>query len=125
MKMKNIRYIAFVVWMTGIGIGKDLHAQTFSNPISEMADPHITYYNNTYYLTGTTGNNITLRKAAALNALKYAPGIVVFTAPSGGPCCNFWAPELHRINNAWYIYYTAGTSSDLWTAYLGDREYSE
>ena len=25
----------------------------------------------------------------------------------------FWAPELHRINNVWYVYYTAGTSSDL------------
>jgi GH43 family beta-xylosidase len=113
MKMKDIRYIVFAA-IAGIAmVRNDVHAQTFSNPISEMADPHITYYNNYYYLTGTTGNNITLRKATTLNALKYTPGIVVFTPPSGGPCCNFWAPELHRINNTWYIYYTAGTTSDL------------
>jgi GH43 family beta-xylosidase len=91
----------------------DSKAQTFSNPISDLADPHITYYNNYYYLTGTTGVNITIKKAATLNSLKFAPGIVVFTPPSGGPCCNFWAPELHRIGATWYIYYTAGTSSDL------------
>src|SRR3990170_5445339 len=74
----------------------DSKAQTFSNPISDLADPHITYYNNYYYLTGTTGVNITIKKAATLNSLKFAPGVVVFTPPSGGPCCNFWAPELHR-----------------------------
>src|SRR5688500_9219510 len=91
----------------------DLKAQTFSNPIGDLADPHITFYNGYYYLTGTTGSNITIKKAATLNALKFAEGIVVFTPPSGGPCCNFWAPELHRINNIWYIYYTSGTSTDL------------
>lgn len=91
----------------------DSNAQTFSNPISDLADPHITYYNNYYYLTGTTGVNITIKKAATLNSLKFAPGVIVFTPPSGGPCCNFWAPELHRIGNTWYVYYTAGTGSDL------------
>lgn len=91
----------------------DLKAQTFSNPIGDLADPHITFYNNYYYLTGTTGSNITIKKAATLNSLKFATGVVVFTPPSGGPCCNFWAPELHRINDAWYVYYTAGTNMDL------------
>lgn len=91
----------------------DLKAQIFSNPISDLADPHITFYNNYYYLTGTTGSNITIKKATTLNALKFAAGVVVFTPPSGGPCCNFWAPELHRINNTWYVYYTAGTGMDL------------
>lgn len=91
----------------------DLKAQTFSNPIGDLADPHITYYNNYYYLTGTTGANITIKKAATLNALKFTAGVVVFTPPSGGPCCNYWAPELHRINNKWYVYYTAGTNMDI------------
>jgi len=91
----------------------NLDAQTFSNPISDLADPHITYYNNFYYLTGTTGSNITIKKASTLNSLKFAPATVVFTPPSGGPCCNFWAPELHRINNIWYVYYSAGTNPDI------------
>jgi GH43 family beta-xylosidase len=91
----------------------DLEAQTYSNPIGELADPHITYYDDHYYLTGTTGTNITIKKAATLNSLKFAQAVVVFTPPSGGPCCNFWAPELHRINNNWYVYYSAGNSQDL------------
>jgi GH43 family beta-xylosidase len=91
----------------------DLKAQVYSNPISDLADPHITYYDDNYYLTGTTGSNISIRKAPTLNALKFASPIVAFMPPSGGPCCNFWAPELHRINDTWYIYYTAGNSPDL------------
>jgi GH43 family beta-xylosidase len=91
----------------------DLEAQVYSNPISDLADPHITYYDNHYYLTGTTGSNITIKKASTLNSLKFATSVVAFIPPSGGPCCNFWAPELHRINNTWYIYYTAGNSPDL------------
>ena len=97
----------------GMMVMIDVNAQTFSNPISDLADPHITFYDGHYYLTGTTGSNIILRKAATLNSLKFAPAVVAFTAPSGGPCCNFWAPELHRIDNVWYIYYTAGNSPDL------------
>ncbi len=91
----------------------EVNAQTYSNPISDLADPHITYYDDHYYLTGTTGTNITIKKAATLNSLKFAPAVVAFTAPSGGPCCNFWAPELHRIDGVWYMYYTAGNSPDL------------
>lgn len=91
----------------------DLEAQVYSNPISDLADPHITYYGDNYYLTGTTGSNITIRKAPTLNSLKFAPPVIAFMPPSGGPCCNFWAPELHRINDVWYIYYTAGNSPDL------------
>jgi GH43 family beta-xylosidase len=97
----------------GMMIMVDIEAQTYSNPISDLADPHITYHNGHYYLTGTTGSNITIRKAATLNSLKFAPAIEAFTAPSGGPCCNFWAPELHRIDDVWYVYYTAGNSPDL------------
>ncbi|HZI25177.1 MAG TPA: family 43 glycosylhydrolase [Chryseolinea sp.] len=109
--IKPLTQSVIIIFVTSLMM--ELKGQTFSNPISDLADPHITYYENFYYLTGTTGSNITIKKAATLNSLKFAPPKVVFTPPSGGPCCNFWAPELHRINNTWYVYYTAGTNSDL------------
>ncbi|MBL0739991.1 family 43 glycosylhydrolase [Chryseolinea lacunae] len=90
-------------------------AQHFSNPISDLADPHITFHEGAYYLTGTTGVNITVRKASTLQGLKTAAGHVVYAPAQGGPCCNYWAPELHRVDGHWYIYYTAGTSADLAT----------
>lgn len=117
MRMKNYiltSTIIFLLFTQLVVINVTVvQAQTFSNPISDLADPHITYHDNHYYLTGTTGSNITIKKAATLNALKFAASNIVFTPPSGGPCCNFWAPELHRINNTWYVYYTAGTGTDL------------
>jgi GH43 family beta-xylosidase len=107
------KFICWLLLLLAIFVADDLHAQNFSNPIADLADPHVTYYNNYYYLTGTTGTNITIKKSSTLNGLKFGTSTVVFTPPSGGPCCNFWAPELHRINDTWYVYYTAGNSQDL------------
>src|SRR5687768_14348652 len=96
------RFNFWLLLLLAIPFADDLHAQTFSNPIGDLADPHITYYNNHYYLTGTTGSNITINKSSTLNDLKFGSSTVVFTPPSVGPCCNFWAPELHRIDDTWY-----------------------
>ena len=75
LSITQLSILLFVQLMT-----MDLKAQTFSNPISDLADPHITFYNGNYYLTGTTGTNITIRKAATLNALKFAPVDLVVTS---------------------------------------------
>jgi len=32
----------------------------FTNPILSVPDPFVTHYNSTYYVTGTTGNNVTI-----------------------------------------------------------------
>ncbi|MES2731183.1 MAG: RICIN domain-containing protein [Bacteroidota bacterium] len=87
-------------------------AQTFNNSIRDLADPHMVYHNGYYYFTGTTGGNVTLIKSATLDGLKTAPATVVFSAAQGGPCCNYWAPEMHRIKDKWYIYYTASNFED-------------
>ncbi|MBN2486783.1 MAG: RICIN domain-containing protein [Bacteroidales bacterium] len=86
-------------------------AQTFINPIDAVPDPFITYSNGYYYLTGTTGSNVCLKKATTLEALKSTPFVSVFSQAQGGPCCDYWAPELHKINGIWYMYYTAAETS--------------
>lgn len=87
-------------------------AQYFTAPISNLPDPFITYQDGWYYSTGT-GPGIQLKKAKTLEELKSVSYKQVFSSANGGPCCDYWAPELHRINNIWYIYYTANNAGSI------------
>jgi GH43 family beta-xylosidase len=82
----------------------------FFNVINQDgADPWVYKHSNGYYyMTKTTGNNVTLWRSRTLTGLDAGDSKVVFTPPASGPNSkNIWAPELHWINNAWYIYYAA------------------
>ncbi len=83
--------------------------QTFTNPLLPTgADPWCIYNNGYYYYTNTTGRNITLWKTDNISNLDKAEKKVVFTPPPGTSYSNaVWAPELHLLNNKWYIYFAA------------------
>lgn len=69
--------------------------------MQEGADPWV--YKHTdgfYYFTKTTGGDVTIWKSRQLTTIAAAPARVI---PVDG--YNIWAPELHYINDAWYIYY--------------------
>jgi GH43 family beta-xylosidase len=95
-------------------------ADTFTNPLLPSgADPWSIYHDGYYYYTHTTGVNITLWKTTSLSQLNKAEHRVVWTPPATGPNSHdIWAPELHRINGKWYLYYAAdgGKNDDhrLW-----------
>lgn len=102
MKLKKIFLIVGICYFQ-FGI-----SQTFTQPVADLADPHITYVNGYYYYTGTTGGDISMKKATTLEGLKqvrltrlFGPGNV------GGQTGDYWAPELHQLDGKWYIYYTA------------------
>ncbi|HEX4257786.1 MAG TPA: glycoside hydrolase family 43 protein [Streptosporangiaceae bacterium] len=86
-------------------------AKTFSNPVlGPGQDPSVLTYHGWYYFTQLSpdGKNITIRQARSIKSLAAAPKTTVWTGGrSGSPCCDWWAPELHHINGAWYIYTTA------------------
>jgi GH43 family beta-xylosidase len=64
----------------------------------------------------TQGSQVSILKTKALSQLNRAEVTVAYKAPaSGADSKNIWAPELHFLNNKWYIYYTAGSSGDLST----------
>lgn len=88
-------------------------AQYFTGPIGDLPDPHIVFHEGWYYFTGTTGSGVHLKKARTLEELKSVSLKQVFSSANGGPCCDYWAPELHRINNIWYIYYTANATGGI------------
>ncbi len=58
-------------------------------------------------------NCIAIRHASNINDLQKAPETVVWRKHESGPASIYiWAPELHRINGAWYIYF-AGAATDF------------
>ena len=73
----------------------------YSLIVNDGADPWV--YKHTdgyYYFTRTTGVDVTLWRSQQLTQLSSAPSRVI---PVEGR--NIWAPELHYIADAWYIYY--------------------
>jgi GH43 family beta-xylosidase len=84
-------------------------SETFSNPLLPSGpDPWVAQHDGIYYYTSTLGDRIALWKTRDLGQLAKAPVTVVWRAPARGPgSASVWAPELHRIDGKWYLYYTA------------------
>ena len=81
----------------------------FLNPIHTSGpDPWVFQKNDQYYLTFTTGINVTLYRSPIMSDLSRAYKKVVWTPPATGPNSkNIWAPEIHHVDGKWYIYYAA------------------
>ncbi|HEY0610266.1 MAG TPA: family 43 glycosylhydrolase [Chitinophaga sp.] len=89
---------------------------TFTNPlIPRGADPWVTQKNGTYYFTYTQGGKLVLYATKAMSELALAPQHDAWIPEPGMPYSkNLWAPELHEIDNKWYIYFAAddGTNAN-------------
>lgn len=93
--------------------------RTFKNPIFQpLPDPyvirHVVGGKAKYYVCKSTGSAINLGKSDKLTDLGKTSRI--WKCPSDGESkvwnrANLWAPELHYIDGAWYIYYAAGRPS--------------
>lgn len=100
----------------------------FGNPlIEERADPYITYDDESgyYYFTSSWPaygsvndgyDRISIRRSKTLEGLADAEENVVWEAhESGEQSAHIWAPELHKINGKWYLYYAANSDSGVWS----------
>ena len=85
------------------------HAQTFQNPLlNSGADPYSTYVDGYYYYTHSMGNKIVIWKTKNLANLRKAESKTIWKPPRGKPYSkDLWAPEIHYINNRWYVYFAA------------------
>ena len=78
--------------------------------IEQRADPYILREGDRYYFTASVPafDRVILRGAGTLEGLARAEEKTVWTRHESGPmCCNIWAPEIHRIDGVWYIYFAA------------------
>src|SRR5918993_1703764 len=87
---------------------------SFTNPLLPSgADPWSIYKDGFYYYTHTMGNRLVIWKTKTLADLKNAPGKTVFQPPAGKPYSKgLWAPELHFIDNKWYLYFAADSGKN-------------
>lgn len=90
---------------------------TIKNPLIEQrADPWI--YKHTdgyYYFTASVPeyDRIELRRSQTIEGLTDASAKVVWVKhESGLMSANIWAPEIHYIDEKWYIYYAAARTSE-------------
>ena len=83
----------------------------FMNPIMNSgADPWAVYSGGRYYLTVTTGSNVTIWSSPDLTDIAQGQSTVAWTPPAGFTA--IWSPELHHIGNRWYIYVAADQHGD-------------
>ncbi|MFY0686402.1 MAG: family 43 glycosylhydrolase [Cyclobacteriaceae bacterium] len=92
---------------------------SFNNPLVEQrADPWVyKAKSGVYYYTATVPayDRVILRRAGTIDGLANAPEKVIWSKHEAGTMANhIWAPELHRIDDVWYIYFAAGHSEDKW-----------
>jgi GH43 family beta-xylosidase len=97
----------------------DSPAVTYTNPIAEKrADPHIfKHTDGYYYFTATVPeyDRIVLRRATTIQGLSTAAEVTIWTKhTSGAMGAHIWAPEIHFIDGKWYVYFAAGSTSDVW-----------
>lgn len=97
-----------------VGEETPAESKTFKNPILETGpDPWVFKDNDTYFVTFTTGNNITLIRTKKMSDLKKGVQKVIWIPPASGMNSKeIWAPELHKINGVWYLYYAASNGDN-------------
>lgn len=98
----------------------------YANPfIEERADPYIVEGENGYYYFTASYpaygsvdkgyDRIVLRCSQSIEGLARAEEKTIWKAHSSGIMAkHIWAPEMHKIDGKWYIFFAAGASADIW-----------
>lgn len=91
----------------------------YNNPwIIQRADPYVCrHMDGSYYFTATVPayDKIILRCADTLKGLADAEEKIIWNCHvEGSMGAHIWAPELHYLDGAWYIYFAAGDAEDVW-----------
>ena len=108
--MKNV--LILLITFILICCAENIKSQcNFSNPIqaAESPDPWVIYKDGFYYYMVTTGDGVWIHKSNKLQQAGNAPSTKVWSSPNSGIQSDVWAPELHYLNNRWYIY-SCGTT---------------
>lgn len=81
---------------------------TYTNPLLPTgARPWATFYKGEYFYLQDSDDRIILWRTGDITKLSNAPRKEVWIPKDKNSAFHLWAPELHRINNKWYIYFAA------------------
>jgi GH43 family beta-xylosidase len=87
---------------------------SFTNPLlSSGPDPWVIQKDTIYYYTHTTGDRLVIYKTSKMSALSNAVITTIWSPPATGAYSkDIWAPELHYLQNKWYMYFAADDGSN-------------
>lgn len=81
---------------------------TYTNPLLDSgADPWALWHDGYYYYMHTMGDRLVLWKTEDITDLRHARQKTVWVPTDPANSHDLWAPEIHRIDGKWYIYYAA------------------
>ncbi|MBD5781134.1 glycoside hydrolase family 43 protein [Pelagicoccus sp. NFK12] len=85
--------------------------------IEQRADPHILKAADGYYYFSASVpeyDRLELRRSKTIAGLADAERVTVWRKPDEGPFSDLiWAPEIHYVRGAWYIYFAAAPSREI------------
>lgn len=85
-----------------------LSTKTYTNPLLPVgAEPWAIFHNGKYYYTQGAENKIILWETTDITDLTNATAKEVWIPKELSNSFHLWGPELHYIDNKWYIYFTA------------------
>ena len=77
----------------------------YTNPLlSRGGDPWAVFHNGIYYYTQSMSDRITLWATDDITRLAEASQKDVWVPQNSSNAFHLWGPEIHYINNKWYIY---------------------
>ncbi|WP_297820371.1 glycoside hydrolase family 43 protein [Segetibacter sp.] len=111
----SIAFMALMLASCSVFKATQSSHETFTNPLLPRgADPWNIYKDGYYYYTQTMGNRIEIWKTKNISELNTAPHKTVWTPPPGTAWSkNLWAPEIHFIDNKWYVYFAADNGRNV------------
>jgi len=119
--MKTLKTLILSLMLATASALASAASTTFINPVGPVtqssADPFVMRHTdgNYYYVHTTQGwSALDITKASSLSGIGAGNTVRVWSAPTAsctGPNCYttwIWAPELHYLQGAWYLYFAAG-----------------
>ncbi len=108
-----------VILLSGCNSTPAPSVSVYNNPIAEQrADPWVYKDDDgTYYFIATAPefDYIELRAAKTINGLNGAVTKRIWIKHAKGPMSeHIWAPELHKIDGKWVVYFAASSVEDKW-----------
>lgn len=92
-------------------------SQLLTPLIEQRADPFVyKHQDGYYYFTASIPlyDAIELRRSKTIEGLAGAETALIWRKPDTGPySALIWAPEIHFLNGAWYIYFAAAPSREI------------
>ncbi|RDW64674.1 hypothetical protein BP6252_10325 [Coleophoma cylindrospora] len=83
----------------------------YQNPVQRPGpDPSMVYADGMYYLTHTSYSYIGITKSTTLAGLINGTTKTIWTDSDPTKNANMWAPEMHQIDETWYMFYSSCNS---------------